>query len=420
MTEPRLRRASSTAHAPRSWAVRALAAVAAAVLFAPSPAAATNDPLFPRQWPLARIGAPDARATGDDVLIAVIDTGVDMNHPDLRGKVAGSAVCLDGPCREGGGQDDNGHGTEVAGIAVANTDNGRGIAAVAPGAKLLVAKVLDSDGAGRVDDINAGIRWAVDRGAKVINLSLGDPDFLLTSLVGTPLRPGIEYAWTRGAVPVLASGNYRIGVVDQGSSNYGDLNAMVVGATDRRNAVARYSTSIGNAKWGVVAPGGFGPEAPADDQVITTTLGGGYGAVAGTSAAAPHVSAALAALLGMGFNPTAAVERLLGTLDRTVSCGTGCQGLLNLKAAVAAGGPPANSPTSPPGGGGPGSPTTISGDGVGGIQGTGDGSGDRTEAATRDGDDDGGGRTVALVIALVLLVGVGAAVGGVGLTRSRA
>ncbi|HEX2273775.1 MAG TPA: S8 family serine peptidase [Acidimicrobiales bacterium] len=398
----------------RSWPVRVVVAACAAVLVVAWPAGATNDPLFPRQWPLARIGAPDPRATGNNVLIAVVDTGVDMNHPELRGKVVGSAVCVDGPCREGGGQDDNGHGTEVAGIAVANTDNGRGIAAVAPGARLLVAKVLDSDGAGRVDDINAGIRWAVDRGAKVINLSLGDPDFLLTSLVGTPLRPGIEYAWTRGAVPVLASGNYRVGVVDQGSSNYGDLNALVVGATDRRNSLARYSTSIGNAKWGLVAPGGFGPGAPADDQVITTTLGGGYGAVAGTSAAAPHVSAAIAALVGMGFSPTAAVERLLGTLDKRVSCGSGCQGLLDLRAAVAAGGPAA-SPTTPPGGGGPGPPTTLDGDGTSaqGAEGTPEG---RTESATGEEDGDTG-RTVAIVVAAVLLLAAGVGAGGVSLSR---
>ena len=395
---------------------RAVAVVFAAVLCLPSAAGATNDPLFARQWALAQIGAPDARASGKDVLIGVVDTGVDMAHPDLQGKVAASAVCLDGPCRDGGGQDDNGHGTEVAGIAVANTDNSRGIAAVAPGAKLLVAKVLDADGAGKVDDINAGIRWAVDRGAKVVNLSLGDPDFLLTSLVGTPLRPGIEYAWTRGAVPVLASGNYRVGVVDQGSSNYGDLNALVVGATDRRNAVARYSTSIGNAKWGLVAPGGYGPGAPADDQVITTTLGGGYGAVAGTSASAPHVSAAVAALLGLGLGPTAAVERMLGTLDKTVSCGSGCQGLLDLQAAVAGGGPPAGAS----GGGGarpPGSATTITGDGTGSVQGAEGTPRDGAEAAASD--DDGGRNPLVIVVAAVLVLGTGSAIGGVAMTRSR-
>ena len=394
-----------------------MAALAAAVLLVPSSAFATDDPLFARQWPLTRIGAPDARATGRGVLIGIVDTGVDIDHPDLRGKVVGSAVCIDGPCREGGGQDDNGHGTEVAGIAAANTDNGRGIAAVAPDARLLVAKVLDFDGAGRVDDINAGIRWAVDRGAKVINLSLGDPDFLLTSQVGTPLRPGIEYAWTRGAVPVLASGNYRVGVVEQGSSNYGDVNALVVGATDRRNAVARYSTSIGNAKWGMVAPGGFGPGAPADDQVITTTLGGGYGAVAGTSAAAPHVSAAIAGLLGMGLSPTAAVERILDTLDKSVSCGTGCKGLLNLRGAVAAGGPPPTA-AAPPGDGTPRPRATVGDGDTGSAQRAEGDRGPGTEAAA--GADDGDrGRQVAIVVAGALLVAAGAAVGGVSLTRLR-
>jgi len=387
---------------------RALVIVIVGVLFVPTSASATDDPLFNRQWPLARIGAPAPAATGNGVLIGVVDTGVDMAHPDLQGKVAASAICIDGPCRDGGGQDDNGHGTEVAGIAVAIAGNRRGIAGVAPDAKLLVAKVLDADGAGRVDDINAGIRWAVDNGAKVVNLSLGDPDFLLTSLVGTPLKPGIEYAWTRGVVPVLASGNYRVGVVDQGSSNYGDLNTMVVGATDRADALARYSTAIGNAKWGLVAPGGSGQGA-ADDQVITTILGGGYGAVAGTSAAAPHVSAAVAALLGQGFSPTAAVERVLATLDKSVSCGDGCQGLLDVKAAVASGGPPASTATtvaSPGGSGG----SSGSGDGEGSAQGT-------EQAAGHDGDEKR--NPLVLGIAIALVVGTGAAAGGVSLSRAK-
>ena len=389
---------------------RALVILAVAVVFAPAGAAATDDPLFNRQWPLARIGAPDPNATGRDVLIGVVDTGVDMAHPDLQGKVAASAVCVDGPCRDGGGQDDNGHGTEVAGIAVATAGNRRGIAGVAPDAKLLVAKVLDADGAGRVDDINAGIRWAVDKGAKVVNLSLGDPDFLLTSLVGTPLKPGIEYAWTRGVVPVLASGNYRVGVVDQGSSNYGDLNAMVVGATDRGDAVARYSTAIGNAKWGLVAPGGSGLPGSANDQVITTILGGGYGAVAGTSAAAPHVSAAVAAVLGLGLSPTAAVERVLASLDRSVSCGPGCQGRLDLKAAVAGGGPPASTSPVPTGSGEGSDGTSADADGEGTAQGT-------EQAAGADGDEDR--NPVVLGLAIALVVGTGAAVGGISLSRAR-
>jgi subtilisin family serine protease len=331
------------------------------VLAGASLAAASDDPFYDRQWNLDQIGASEAweEATGSDVLIGVVDTGVESRHPDLAGKVVASATCLGGPCREGTGEDDNSHGTEVAGIAVAVTGNGKGIAGVAPDAKLLVAKALDSAGAGRVDDINAGIRWVVDHGARVVNLSLGDPDFLLTSMVGTPLRPGIEYAWTRGAVPVLASGNYRTGVVDAGASNYGDLNALVVAATDRRDDVPRYSSAIGNAKWGLAAPGGSGAGGP-DNNVITTGLSGSYEAVAGTSAAAPHVSGAVAVLLSMGLSPTAAVQRVLATLDRDTACGEGCQGRLDLEAAVADGGPPAPQVTTAPRPDSDGQPGTAS------------------------------------------------------------
>jgi serine protease len=302
-----------------------------------APAGASNDPFFPRQWGLSQIGAPEAwsTATGAGVTIGVVDTGVDLNHPDLAAKVSATARCVGGPCREGGGQDDNGHGTIVSGIAAAVTGNGRGIAGVAPDASLVVAKVLDAEGSGRVDDINAGVRWVVDHGAKVVNLSLGDPDFLLTSLLGTPLRPGIEYAWAHGAIPVLAAGNYHLGVLDLGSANYGQLNALVVGATDKSGRVPSYSSPIGNAKWGLVAPGGSGA-GTADDNVISTDADGGYVAAAGTSMAAPHVSGALAVLLSQGLSPTAAVQRLTSTLDGSVACGTGCKGRLNLAAAVGA------------------------------------------------------------------------------------
>ncbi|MCA1684207.1 MAG: S8 family serine peptidase, partial [Actinobacteria bacterium] len=314
-----------------------------------APAGASDDPLFPRQWNLTDVGAPRAwtTATGTNTLIGVVDTGVDLSHPDLEGKVVGTAECAQGACRDGGGEDDNGHGTEVSGIAAAVTGNRRGVAGVAPGARLLVAKALESGGSGRVDDINAGIRWVVDHGAKVVNLSLGDEDLGLTSEVGTPLRSGIQYAWSRGAVAVLASGNYRQGSTGQGSPNYGDVDALVVGATTRTNEMAPYSTSIGNAKWGLVAPGGIGQGGGPDDNIITTGLGGGYTAVAGTSAAAPHVAAAVAVLLGMGLDGPQAVSRVLTTLDK-VACGAGCQGRLDLAAAVAQGGPPPPPTTAAP------------------------------------------------------------------------
>jgi serine protease len=304
------------------------------------PASATNDTYFSRQWALDQIKAPQGwtRSTGAGITIGIVDTGVDASHPDLAGKIVATADCVGRPCAAGGAQDTHGHGTIVSGIAAATTNNGKGVAGVAPDARLVVAKVLNGSGEGRVEDINNGIRWVVDSGAKVVNLSLGDPNFLVSSVLGTPLRSAIEYAWSKGAVPVLASGNYATGVGDLGTENYGAINALVVGATDRNGNVPSYSSAIGNAKWGLVAPGGAGSGGP-DSNIISTFLssgGSGYASSAGTSMSAPHVAGAVALLLAQGLSPSAAVSRLLATLDKGGSCGTGCQGRLNIAAAVGA------------------------------------------------------------------------------------
>ena len=324
----------------RRLGAAALAAVALVTVVA-GPASATNDTYFSRQWALSQIGAPQAwtRSTGAGITIGIVDTGVDLSHPDLVGKVAVTADCVGRPCTVGGGGSDaHGHGTIVSGIAAASTGNGRGVAGVAPDARLAVARVLNNSGEGRVEDINNGIRWVVDNGARVVNLSLGDPNFLVSNAVGTPLRSGIEYAWSKGAVPVLASGNYAAGWGELGTENYGNVNALVVGATDRSGNVPSYSSSVGNAKWGLVAPGGAGSGGP-DSNVISTFTraqgGSGYASAGGTSMAAPHVAGALALLLGQGMTAPAAVNRLLGTLDKG-TCGRGCQGRLNLAAAVGA------------------------------------------------------------------------------------
>jgi subtilisin family serine protease len=313
-----------------------------------APAGASNDTFFEDQWSLAQIHAPDAwgTATGAGVTIGIVDTGVDSSHPDLRSKIDATADCVGGTCREGGGDDLHGHGTLVAGIAAAATGNGRGMAGVAPDARLVVARAVDSSGRGAVEDINAAVRWVVDQGAKVVNLSLGDPNFLVVSVLGTPLRFSIEYAWSRGAVPVLASGNENLGVLDLGSSNYGTLNALVVGATTKSGFPATYSSPIGNAKWGLTAPGGSG--AGAGEDILSTFPDGRYAWVAGTSMAVPHASGALALLLSSGYSASGAVQRLLSTADTSVRCGPGCQGRLDVAAAVggSGGGSPSATPPS--------------------------------------------------------------------------
>src|SRR5207249_216773 len=135
-----------------------------------------NDPLFPHQWGLTQIKAPDAwahGALGAGVTIAIVDTGVDLNHPDLGSKIVAGADLVSGETCTPGDQDLNGHGTHVAGIAAALTNNGIGVAGTAPDAKIMPVRVLDSTGSGSTDDVAAGIRWAADHGAQVINLSLG-------------------------------------------------------------------------------------------------------------------------------------------------------------------------------------------------------------------------------------------------------
>jgi len=308
-------------------------------------AAPSNDKYFADQWNLTQIGAPDAWGTskGAGVLIGIVDSGIDATHPDLAGKIEAQADCVGGTCKEGSAPDGDGHGTGVAGIAAAKTDNGAGIAGVAPDARLVVARVLSADGSGYTEDINRGIQWVVDHGAKVVNLSLGEPDQNIVSRFGTPLRPAVEYAWSRGAIPVLASGNYE-DLHGSGSADYGDMHAVIVGATDKKGAVARYSTSLGNAMWGVVAPGGSGL-GPGEDVPLTLP-GGRYGWAAGTSMAAPHVSGTLALLLAQGLSPSAAIDKLLATLDHSVPCGLGCRGRVDARAAVTA--PAPTSSTAPP------------------------------------------------------------------------
>jgi thermitase len=325
----------------------ALAVFVTAVWLAwPSAALASNDPYFADQWALGTIRAEAAwpTATGAGVRVGIVDTGVDLGHEDLAGRVVAQTSCVgsqgDVARCSGSGQDDNGHGTHVAGIVAAIKDNGKGIAGVAPDAQLVVAKALNAVGAGSTDDIAAGIRWVVDHGARVVNLSVGDPAFLVTTLFGTPMRDSIEYAWAHGAVPVLASGNTNVLGLGLGSSNYGALDAIIVGASGPDDRIASYSSPLGDAKWGIVAPGGAADGRP-QDKVLSTFWRPGvanqYEYEAGTSMAAPHVSGAVALLLSEGYTPQAAVDRLLATADARVSCGPGsphCAGRLDAARAV--------------------------------------------------------------------------------------
>ena len=174
--------------------------------------------------------------------IGIVDTGIDLTHEDLAGHIVESTSCLDTGGNQskctGTAQDDFGHGTHVAGIAAAIKDNGKGVAGVAPDAELVVAKVFKGATADQ-DDVLAGIKWVVDHGAKVVNLSLGGAVFVVAATFGSELADGVKYAWMHGAVPVVASGNDDLYGAGIGSSEYGDMNALVVGATGHDDKVDR-------------------------------------------------------------------------------------------------------------------------------------------------------------------------------------
>jgi serine protease len=293
-----------------------------------------NDPLFARQWGLDQINAPEAwarGARGAGAVIAVIDTGVDLQHPDLQGRlvggidlVAGETDCPRGP------QDENGHGTHVAGIAAAATDNGVGVAGVAPRARIMPVRVLDAGGSGSRDDLIAGIRWAADNGAHVLNLSLSELPVLgqQESIYGD-LEAAITYAWAKGAVVVAEAGDAPFQLCSYPSYA---RNSICVAATDRRGLPAYYSSlpakgpeKDGRTDWrrpllGFRAPGGLGTLLPEDDENVWGPIwpgaqsdGGtivGYDALSGTSMATPFVSGVAALLVGQGLTNSQITDRL--------------------------------------------------------------------------------------------------------------
>ena len=323
--------------------------VAGAILVgAQLPAYASNDPSYELQWGLKKIGAEAAwaHATGDGVKIGIVDTGVDLEHEDLAGKVVAHTSCLgaagDPRACSGSGQDDQGHGTHVAGIAAASKDNQKGIAGVAPGAQVVVARVFGPGGQADTSDVLAGIKWVVDNGARVVNLSLGDPTAFATALTGDPgvLSEGIEYAWEHDSIPVVAAGNSNTLWLGLEGGCKDAMKAVVVGSTGPDDTVAHYSTPTGEARMAILAPGGA---ANGDEKAdIYSSIWDGrqpnkYGYLAGTSMAAPHVTGALALLVEQGYGPTAAVKRLLDSADHNVSCGAGspsCVGRLDVAKAV--------------------------------------------------------------------------------------
>jgi subtilisin family serine protease len=240
-----------------------------------------NDASYPSQQPyLTGIGVPaawDVANTGAATVVAVLDTGVDRDHPDLAPNlVAGRDVVN----ADADPSDDNGHGTGVAGVVGAATGNGAGVAGVAWNARIMPVKVLGADGTGFDADIASGITWATDNGADIINLSLGGFGSSIA------LEQAIDYALAHDVVVVAASGNQAAGVPSFPAAIPG---VLAVTATDAEGQFAWFSN---HGPWITLAAPGVG--------VVTTALAPGpsmaTAAVTGTSYSSPMV-AGVAALL---------------------------------------------------------------------------------------------------------------------------
>ena len=261
---------------------------------------------YAKQWPLEIVDAPNgwAISTGEEIVIAVIDTGVDLDHPDLEGKLLvdlGKSFIDQAPTPD----DDHGHGTHVAGIAAAATDNSLGIAGVGWDASILPLKVLDRTGEGTFVDVAAAIDYAADLGVDVINLSLG-PESGHSMACDQFLQREIDEAYAAGAVIVAAAGNNG-GRIEIPPANCDHV--LGVAATTREDTLPSYSASGPHVS--VAAPGGTYDCYTC--AIYSTLRGGSYGWLAGTSMATPHVSGLAALILERypGYTPDQVASAIL-------------------------------------------------------------------------------------------------------------
>lgn len=310
----------------------ALALAALSATLAPGVAYAAGDPLRGQQWNLDAVNAAAANriSVGTGALVAVLDSGVQSSHADLAGSVVAGRDLIDGDQTP---DDQHGHGTNVAGIIAAHAGNGIGIAGAAPNARILAIRVLDANNNGNTEQEAAGIDAAVAGGAQVINLSLSaGPNVATQILPGSALVQAIERAVRAGVVVVAAAGNDGVPLCAQPLLA---AKIICVGAVNRGLTRASYSNYA--VRVDIVAPGG---EPRPGDAIISTQLGGGFSAMAGTSQATPHVAAAAALLVALGLRGPAIIDRLERTATDLGNPTLLGHGLLNMQAAVAGLGPP--------------------------------------------------------------------------------
>lgn len=303
-----------------------LAAVLVGLAARPAAAAPPNDPRFASQWGLSDIKAPEAwaKGTGGGVKVAVVSTGI-ADHPDLDGKTDEGFDATATPPRprvDGGGR-----GTHLAGIVAAATNNGVGIAGVAPDARLLPFKAYEADSPGDTDSYVRALLEVPKSGAKVALVDLPS---------GLSSQPTVQQA-----IKNLGDGGISV-AVGSGGASLGELPVLTVAAT---NADGGQVGASGVGPRGVAAPGG---------NVVSTTVPSilaspdSYGEMSGTGQAAAHVAGALAILRGLGANAGQAADLLRSTARKNGTTAFGA-GMIDVAAAVAAfRAPVATTTTKPP------------------------------------------------------------------------
>ena len=267
-----------------------------------------NDPYVEDQWALTKMQVPLAwdSSEGDNVKVAVLDCGVHRTHPDLVDQVvlernfAGTAT-VDDRCN---------HGTHVAGTIGARTNNGLGVAGVAPDVDIISGKVLADTGSGFFSDIDAGIRWAADQGARVINLSLNGN---LACPAGT--QAAVNYAWNEGAVVVAAAGNSGQSSAGAPGNCQNVVAAASTNSNDSRASSSNYGTAVDVAGPGVEIYSTVNPE---------LNDGSAYEYFSGTSMASANVAGVLALIWASDFGTgaQAVVNRLYATADPIAGTGS--------------------------------------------------------------------------------------------------
>ncbi|GAA3673634.1 S8 family serine peptidase [Lentzea roselyniae] len=270
---------------------------------------------------VAQINAPAAYSagfTGKGTTVAVLDTGVDQTHPDLKDREVGERNFTSSPDTG----DHHGHGTHVASIiAGTGAKSGGKYRGVAPDAGILDVKVLGDNGSGQDSGIIAGMEWAVEQGAQIVNMSLGGHD--------TPEIEPLEEAVNRlsaekGTLFVIAAGNSGPNSSTVGSPGTADA-ALTVGAVDDRNQIAEFSsrgpTKAGALKPDLTAPGVGIVAALHSDGRIGPPVADGYTSLDGTSMATPHVAGAAALLRQQhpGLTGTALKARLTASTTPTAT-----------------------------------------------------------------------------------------------------